>query len=82
MTDQDFNNPHKEEYNNEPVFYCGVCLSLKIKEYDNEEVHKIMKDSNCYGAMCTSTDISSALIVDWEKMFQNKYGYKYINIKK
>ena len=37
----------KEEYNNEPVYYCSDCLSLRIRDIDGTE----------YCDKCGSTNI-------------------------
>lgn len=69
----------KEDYNKEKVYYCGVCLSLKVLKFkhpSNEE------EDDCYCGMCSSTDIKTSSIEEWELLFQNRYGYKFLNIKK
>lgn len=62
-------------YNDEPVFYCKECLSLKIQSL------------NLYGDIdyccdCGSTDIATAHIEEWEKLYQHKYGYKLLDKKR
>ena len=57
-------------YNNEPVFYCAECLSLRIRPYN---------DNTNYCDDCGSTDILTAPIEVWEKLYEAKYGKKYIN---
>ena len=59
-------------YNSIPVYYCQHCLSLKIKS-----VEGIAHSEYCCD--CGSTTINSAKIWDWEQMFQNRYGYKYLD---
>ena len=61
----------KEIYNSVPVYYCQHCLSLKIKT-----VEGIARSEYC--CECGSTTINSAKIWDWEQMFYNRYGYKYL----
>jgi Zn finger protein HypA/HybF involved in hydrogenase expression len=39
-----------EEYNEEPVWYCGSCYSLKIVEFD-------MEDISCVCETCGSTNV-------------------------
>lgn len=61
---------NNEKYNEEPVFYCRNCLSLKIrdvKHIDNSE----------YCDDCGSTDIETANIKDWEAMYISRYGHKF-----
>lgn len=57
------------DYDSEPVFYCAVCLSLKIK-------HEDAIDSDCCGE-CGSTNIAEATLDEWEKQYEKKYGHKY-----
>lgn len=38
----------KEDYNNEPVYYCSECLSLKIRDIDGTD----------YCDKCGSTNIN------------------------
>lgn len=60
----------KEEYNDEPVFYCTNCLSLSIANYS--------KAIPCYCSKCTSTNIEQTSIDDWEKLYEERYGKKYL----
>jgi hypothetical protein len=46
----------KEEYNDDPVWYCRSCLSLKIKNFGDDEMVP------CYCAACSSTDVGTATI--------------------
>ena len=48
---------NKEEYNEEPVFYCSRCHSLNIKMIDDTD----------YCDECGSTDVSSGSIDEWIK---------------
>lgn len=57
------------KYNSIPVFYCKNCLSLRIRGIEDE-------DSD-YCDECGSTDIGTMLIEDWEKLYEEKYGYKF-----
>lgn len=63
-------NSNKEQpinYNDEPVFYCKTCLSLRVKTVDI--------DSNLdYCDKCGSTDIGQAHIEEWKKLYKEKYG--------
>lgn len=62
----------KVDYNEEPVYYCKQCLSLRILSIDND---------TCYCDDCGTTDIGSSSIYDWESQYINKFGHKYINSK-
>lgn len=61
----------KDEYNNEPVFYCVKCLSLKIRDIP------YMSDSD-YCDDCGSTNIQQTHIDQWEEMYEKKYGHKFL----
>ena len=58
----------------EPVFYCARCLSLKIRYLDKIE------DSE-YCDECGSSDVKQASIEEWEKMYEERYGHKFLNNK-
>lgn len=62
----------KKEYNDEPVFYCAQCMSLKIKYADNIS----------YCEPCGSTHIREDHIEVWKTKYKNKYGKEYIKNKK
>lgn len=56
------------ENNEEDVFYCEHCLSLNIKALGEQD----------FCDACGSTDIKTTNIFEWEKMFENKYGYNFL----
>lgn len=67
--------PKDFDYNSIPVYYCTQCLSLRIMG--------VQGNTNMYFCdSCNSTDISQANIFDWENMYEQKYGFKYINKSK
>ena len=55
----------KASYNEEPVFYCKHCLSLKVRTYN---------DIIDYCDDCGSTTIEKTNITSWEKMYKEKYN--------
>jgi len=57
-------------YDDEPVEYCSRCYSLKI-------VHEDSIDSDCC-MDCGSTDISTADIYTWERLYKERYGRKFV----
>ena len=59
----------KEEYNQEPVFYCRKCLSLKIRDVEHI-------DNSEYCDDCSSTDIAQASVNEWEAMYVARYGHR------
>lgn len=58
-------------YNEEPVFYCKRCLSLRIMN-----IPKVEDSDFC--DTCNGTDIGQATIEEWEKMYEEKYHHKYL----
>lgn len=61
-----------EEYNNEPVFYCKSCLSLKVKT--------VAMDSDLdFCDECGSTDIGQIHIEEWRKLYKERYGFDYLD---
>lgn len=60
------------EYNEEPVLYCSQCLSLKIRDTDNIE----------YCDQCGCTELEEANIFDWQRLYEERYGEKYLEIKR
>ena len=67
-----FINEHKQEYNQEPVYYCRKCLHLKIGYVE-------VLEGSAYCEDCNSTDIGTATIEEWDKMFFKRYGYHYLD---
>ena len=59
----------KINYNDEPVFYCKKCLSLKIR---------VIGDLD-YRGQCGCTDIDKAHIKYWDTLYREKYGKPFIN---
>lgn len=68
-------NCTKEQYNDEPVHYCAFCLSLKIKTVAGGTLGLDHCDE------CGGTDIQTAHISEWEKLYEQRYGVKYIDRK-
>lgn len=65
ITDPDY------EYNQEPVYYCRHCLSLKIRDAGLPDL--------LYCEDCGSADILSANVTDWENLYRSKYGFKFLD---
>lgn len=64
-------NIKTEDYNDGPVFYCKHCLSLKIRDAGLPEL--------LFCDECGSSDISTSHIEEWENMYKEKYGFKYLD---
>ena len=64
-------NTCREQYNNEPVFYCRHCLSLRIKT--------VVEGSDLdYCDKCGSTDIGQTNIEEWRRLYKKRYGFDYL----
>lgn len=61
----------KEEFNDEPVYFCKHCLSLTIKSLGDYEFCDI----------CGSTDILTTHINKWNSLYKDKYGVEYLKTK-
>lgn len=63
-----------KEYDEEPVQYCAKCYSLKIR-------HEEQTDTDfCMDCGCTETKTAS--IGEWERLFEERYGHKFIEKSK
>lgn len=62
----------KEEYNNEPVYYCKDCMSLRIRTIEGTD----------YCDKCGSTNIEQTHISEWENLYARKYSDNYLNLGK
>jgi hypothetical protein len=63
----------KEIDEEDKVWYCKGCLSLRILELDEETL---------YCDDCGCADIGEATIDEWDTMYQKKYNVKFLNKKK
>lgn len=59
-----------EDYNSEPVKYCSQCYSLKILYEESIDFE--------YCATCGCSDILETSIEEWEKLYSERYGHKYV----
>lgn len=59
----------QQDFNEEPVEYCKHCLSLAIRDVNNQP----------YCDKCGSTNVDSTDIFTWEQLYVNMYGTKFIN---
>lgn len=58
-------------YNDESVFYCERCMSLRIRF-----VNGLSNSEYCDN--CGSTEINQSNIEDWRQKFKDKYGYDHL----
>lgn len=59
------------EFNQEPVFYCKHCLSLRVRSVAD------LQDLD-FCDECGSTEIAQTSIESWEEMYKNKFGHSYL----
>lgn len=68
----------------EPVYYCKRCLSLKIK-YLSElapggaDSDDALYNYYCDDCMAAGDNIGCCSIEEWEKMYKEKYDIKYLD---
>lgn len=66
------NSKQTEQFNDEPVYYCKSCLSLRIRT--------VAVDSDLdYCDCCGSTDIGKSHIEEWRRLFRERNGYDYMD---
>lgn len=61
----------KDVYDAIPVYYCKQCLSLNIRYIPGVEGTDYCDD-------CNSTNIHRTSINEWDYMYQQRYGYKFL----
>lgn len=62
------NSLEDHNFNEEPVFFCASCLSLAVREVNGRD----------FCDECGNTDIVTSTIEEWERLYEEKYGHKYI----
>lgn len=65
------NTPDHNEYDLEPVSYCPKCYSLKIGYIPDVEDSDYCMDCGCL-------DVVTGSIFEWEKLYEKRYGHKYV----
>lgn len=63
------------DYDSEPVKYCPKCYSLKIGCIDGVE-------NSDYCMKCGCSEIEETSIEEWENMYEERYGKKFIERKR
>lgn len=59
----------EENYNEDPVYFCPKCLSLRIK---------IFSPTMDYCDDCGSTEIEQTDIFTWIELYRNRYGRNFV----
>lgn len=60
----------QNEYDEEPVYYCANCYSLKVQYEDSIDADCCMD--------CGCSNIEQTSIQNWEAMYQQRYGKKFV----
>lgn len=68
----------KDISNNEPIHYCKTCLSIVIKTVEFEKGENGENREVDYCLDCGNTDIESAHISEWEDLYEEKYGERFL----
>ena len=68
------NTQNHNEFDLEPVSYCPKCYSLKIGYVPGVEGMEYCMDCGCL-------DIASTDIYEWEKLYEERYGHKFVTQK-
>ena len=58
------------DYDTEPVRYCSKCYSLKIRYDEASDIE--------YCADCGCSDMLESSIEDWERLYEQRFGHKYV----
>ena len=61
----------KNDYDEEPVFYCAQCLSLNIREIPDMPGHY-------YCGECGTSDTLESSIEEWQELYKRRYGRNFI----
>lgn len=61
----------KVDYNEEDVYYCKHCLSLKIRDAGLPDL--------LYCDDCSCTDILTTNIMTWEELYKKKHGFRFLD---
>lgn len=60
----------RQEYNNEPVFYCTRCLSLRIMS--------VPKSEDCFCDKCNSNQIGQTSIEHWGELYKERNHHSFL----
>lgn len=58
------------EYDLEPIKYCTKCFSLAVKYEESIDVE--------FCGDCGCTNIGETTVEEWERLYEKKYGKRYI----
>lgn len=64
-----------ETYEEEPVYYCKRCLSLKVRQMP-------MVANQYYCEDCGTVDIAEGSFEEWDELYVERYGHHYLEKEK
>ena len=70
-----------QDFNNEPICYCKTCLSIQIKTVKFPEGPNGEKRDVDYCLACSNTELAEAHITEWEDMYEERYGERFLDKK-
>lgn len=68
----------KDSSNSEPIAYCKTCLSIHIKTTKMEDTQQVVD----YCIACSNSEIEETHISEWEDMYEERYGERFLTSKK
>ena len=71
----------KDNFNNEPITYCKTCLSISIKTVEFPKTEAGEDRDVDYCTCCSNTDMGECHVEEWEEMYAEKYGEKFLSKK-
>jgi hypothetical protein len=65
----------RDSYDDEPVYYCRRCLSLRIGQVP-------MVTDKSYCEDCGTIDIAITSFEQWDEMYVERYGHHFMETRK
>ena len=69
----------KQDFNNVPVTYCKTCLSLHLKTIEFPKGSNGENRNLDYCVPCGNTELGKSHIEEWEEIYEERYGEKFLN---
>ena len=68
----------KDHHNNEPITFCKTCLSIMIKTVKFPKTETGENRDVDYCVDCSNTDMAEAHISEWEDLYEERYGERFL----
>lgn len=72
----------KMDSNNEPITYCKTCLSIHIKTVEFDKGPNGENRNVDYCVPCGNTDLESTHVLEWQDIYEEKYGNTFMSENK